>query len=87
MKVHGNQREQEGHEVGEIVSGFGEQGERVGAHASYDQQAYIGCGYEQRYAKNSRGTLVCAMRVDMHLFSLRTGEAGFKAAVRHQPSG
>ena len=79
MKVDSNQREQQGHKVGEIVSSFGEQGQRMGAHSGYNQQAYIGGGYEQRYAEDFRGALVGTMRVNMHLLSLRMAREGFKA--------
>ena len=48
LKIDGDQRERQGEEVGEIVSGLGEQRQRVGADSGHDQQHDIGEGHSQR---------------------------------------
>ena len=81
MKVHRNQRKQQGHEIAKIVPGFGEQRQRMGAQSGHDQQPDVSGGDDERHSQNLRGTLVRGMGMDVHLNSLRMVGAGFKIAV------
>ena len=81
MKVHRNQRQQQGHKVAEIVSGLGEQGKGMGAKSGYDQQADVAGGNDERYTEYLGSALVRSMGMDVHVFSLRRARAGFKIAM------
>jgi hypothetical protein len=77
LEIDCDQRQQERQEVGEIVSGLGEQGQRMSADAGHDQQRNVGQSDRERDLQNPRGA-ARAMRVHMHFLSLRGRRAGIK---------
>src|SRR5262249_19525567 len=78
VQKDGNQREQQGHEVRQVVSSFREQGERMGANARNHQQYDVGRGDKQRDAQYLGGALLAAMNVHVHGSSLRMTTSSFK---------
>ena len=77
LQIHRDQRQQQSQKVGEIVSGFREQGQRVGTDASHHQQHDVGQGNAKRDFKHPLGT-TRAMNVNVHTLSVRAARTGFK---------
>jgi hypothetical protein len=78
LQIDGNQGQQQSEKIGKIVSGFGEQRQRMGTNAGHHQQHDVGESHAQRNLQYSLGTAP-AMNVDVHFLSVRAGKAGFKA--------
>ena len=77
LQIDRNQRQQQRQKVGKIVSGFGEQGQRMGANAGHHQQHDVGEGHAERDLEHSLGT-TRAVDVGVHFLSVRAAKAGFK---------
>ncbi len=79
LQIDGDQRQKQGEKIGEIMSGLGEQRQRMGTNPGHHQQHDVGKSHAQRNFQYSLGTAP-AMNVDVHHLSVRAGKAGFKTS-------